>query len=509
MREAQERTLRHWWVGPQLIDESEDNTKRAFETSLNKLGLDHLDLYLMHQPFGDVYGQWRAMEALDREGTAKAIGVANFYPDRLIDLIVNNEIPPVVDQIETHPFFQRADYQGLMREHGVQIQSWGGFAEGMNSLFTNPLLAEIGKEHGKSVAQVVLRWLTQRGVIAIPKPVRAERHGREHRRLRLPAHRRADGPDRHPRHRQLPVLRPPRSRDRHLARQASSGRLTRTRHPRGEQSHRRPLAPPAARSLAKGLSVHQQDRASAHRRTILRVRLLTGITAERLLSDERGGAREHAGVRAKAAFVLVALLGRRHPLPSAPRPRPRAEQHHLQRCTAGPLQRPAHRTSGGVSRPPMRRWLFAAAPSGRRPLTGVAGRRSQRPPRDPSGAGPAHSPGRGVSRRNPSAGGYHGRQVRESDVQSRFPRVASPTGVTWWARVLVWPREAVPGAWGANAATMPCWRVLRTDPPAGHRLSVVHTVTQERRTPDPARAAGSSRAAQAFDTSQRRDDGRA
>jgi len=108
--------------------------------------------------------------------------------------------------------------------------------------------------------------------------------------------------------------------------------------------------------------VHQQDRASAHRRTILRVRLLTGITAERLLSDERGGAREHAGVRAKAAFVLVALLGRRHPLPSAPRPRPRAEQHHLQRCTAGPLQRPAHRTSGGVSRPPMRRWFFARLP---------------------------------------------------------------------------------------------------------------------------------------------------
>jgi diketogulonate reductase-like aldo/keto reductase len=154
---------------------AEDNTKRAFETSLTKLGLDYLDLYLMHQPYGDVYGQWRAMEALNREGAAKAIGVANFYPDRLIDLIANNELTPAVNQIETHPFFQRAGYQDLMREHGVQIQSWGGFAEGKNNLLTNPLLAEIGNEYGKSVAQVVLRWLTQRGVIAIPKSVRAER----------------------------------------------------------------------------------------------------------------------------------------------------------------------------------------------------------------------------------------------------------------------------------------------------------------------------------------------
>ncbi|MFI8350308.1 aldo/keto reductase [Streptomyces sp. NPDC085596] len=154
---------------------AEENTRRAFETSLNKLGLDHLDLYLMHQPYGDVYGQWRAMEALNREGLAKAIGVANFYPDRLLDLIVNNEITPQVNQIETHPFFQRADYQDLMREHGVRIESWGGFAEGRNDMFTNPLLAGIGKEYGKSVAQVVLRWLTQRGVVAIPKSVRAER----------------------------------------------------------------------------------------------------------------------------------------------------------------------------------------------------------------------------------------------------------------------------------------------------------------------------------------------
>ncbi|AQU70114.1 aldo/keto reductase [Streptomyces niveus] len=154
---------------------AEENTERAFETSLNKLGLDYVDLYLMHQPYGDVYGQWRAMEALHRAGRAKAIGVSNFYPDRLLDLVINNEITPAVNQIETHPFFQRADYQELMREHGVQIESWGGFAEGKNDLFSNPVLSGIGEKHGKSVAQVVLRWLTQRGVVAIPKSVRPDR----------------------------------------------------------------------------------------------------------------------------------------------------------------------------------------------------------------------------------------------------------------------------------------------------------------------------------------------
>ncbi|MFD7436018.1 aldo/keto reductase [Streptomyces sp. NPDC059861] len=154
---------------------AEGNTRRAFETSLHKLGLDHLDLYLMHQPYGDVYGQWRAMESLHRDGRVKAIGVANFYPDRLVDLVLNNEITPAVNQIETHPFFQRTDEQELMREHGVQIQSWGGFAEGRNDLFTHPLLSRIGEQHGKSVAQVVLRWLVQRGVVTIPKSVRPER----------------------------------------------------------------------------------------------------------------------------------------------------------------------------------------------------------------------------------------------------------------------------------------------------------------------------------------------
>ena len=129
----------------------------------------------MHQPYGDVYGQWRAMEALHHEGRAKAIGVANFYPDRLIDLILNNEIVPAVNQIETHPFFQRADYQELMRGRGIQMESWGPFAEGRNDLFTNPTLGEIGSAHDKSIGQVVLRWLVQRGVVVIPKSVRIER----------------------------------------------------------------------------------------------------------------------------------------------------------------------------------------------------------------------------------------------------------------------------------------------------------------------------------------------
>lgn len=154
---------------------AEQNTRRAFETSLGKLGLDHLDLYLIHQPYGDVYGQWRAMEALQKEGLTRAIGVSNFYPDRLIDLINNNEVVPAVNQIETHPFFGRADYQEVMAKRGVQIESWGPFAEGRNNLFTNESLSKVGEAHGKSVAQVVLRWLIQRGVVVIPKSVRRER----------------------------------------------------------------------------------------------------------------------------------------------------------------------------------------------------------------------------------------------------------------------------------------------------------------------------------------------
>src|SRR4051794_8273531 len=153
----------------------EDTAKREFDQSLQRLGLDYLDLYLIHQPLGDYYSSWRAMQKLHGEGLIKAIGVSNFYPDRLVDLIQHNDITPAVNQIETHPFFQRADYQQLMREYGVQIESWGPFAEGKNNLFSDPTLSAIGNARGKSVAQVVLRWLVQRGVVVIPKSVRADR----------------------------------------------------------------------------------------------------------------------------------------------------------------------------------------------------------------------------------------------------------------------------------------------------------------------------------------------
>ena len=153
----------------------EDTATREFEKSLRKLGLDYLDLYLIHQPLGDYYSSWRAMQKLYGEGVIKAIGVSNFYPDRLVDLILNNDIAPAVNQIETHPFFQRRADHEVMGEHGVQHESWGPFAEGKNDLFTNPVLTEIGAAHGKSVGQVVLRWLTQRDVVVIPKSVRPER----------------------------------------------------------------------------------------------------------------------------------------------------------------------------------------------------------------------------------------------------------------------------------------------------------------------------------------------
>jgi 2,5-diketo-D-gluconate reductase A len=158
-----------------ISDAGQDTARRAFETSLTKLGLDYLDLYLIHQPFGDVYGSWRAMEQLNHEGRARAIGVSNFYPDRLVDLDDHNEVTPAVNQIETHPFFQRTVDQELMHGRGIQIESWGPFAEGRNNLFTHPVLSGIAVAHGKSVAQVVLRWLVQRRVVVIPKSVRAER----------------------------------------------------------------------------------------------------------------------------------------------------------------------------------------------------------------------------------------------------------------------------------------------------------------------------------------------
>jgi len=153
----------------------EETARWEFDQSLRRLGLDYLDLYLIHQPLGDYYSSWHAMQKLYGEGLIKAIGVSNFYPDRLVDLIQHNDITPAVNQVETHPFFQRIADQQLMREHGVQIESWGPFAEGKNDLFTNPVLTEIGSAHGKSVAQVVLRWLIQRDVVVIPKSVRPDR----------------------------------------------------------------------------------------------------------------------------------------------------------------------------------------------------------------------------------------------------------------------------------------------------------------------------------------------
>ena len=149
--------------------------KKAFENSLKRLQLDYLDLYLIHQPFGDVYGEWRAMQELYKDGRVRAIGVSNFQPDRLIDLIIHNEIIPAIDQIETHPFHQQIETQKFLKENNVQIESWGPFAEGKNNLFHNKLLASIGEKYNKTIAQVVIRWLTQRGVIAIPKSVRKER----------------------------------------------------------------------------------------------------------------------------------------------------------------------------------------------------------------------------------------------------------------------------------------------------------------------------------------------
>jgi 2,5-diketo-D-gluconate reductase A len=156
-------------------DAGYESTKKAFARSLERLQLDYLDLYLIHQPFGDVYGSWRAMEELYREGKIRAIGVSNFQMDRLVDLIIHNEVIPAINQVETHPFCQQIESAKLMKENNVQIQSWGPFAEGKNNMFKNEILVSIAKKYNKSVAQVILRWLTKRGVVAIPKSVRKER----------------------------------------------------------------------------------------------------------------------------------------------------------------------------------------------------------------------------------------------------------------------------------------------------------------------------------------------
>ncbi|WP_032092846.1 aldo/keto reductase [Necropsobacter rosorum] len=152
-----------------------EQTKQDFAQSLAKLGLDYLDLYLIHQPYGDVYGQWRAMEELYNAGKIRAIGVSNFYPDRLADLMAHFEIVPAVNQIETHPFYQREEELAFHQAHGIVQQSWASFAEGKNDIFHNPILTDIAQVHGKSVAQVILRWLNQRGIAVIPKSVTSSR----------------------------------------------------------------------------------------------------------------------------------------------------------------------------------------------------------------------------------------------------------------------------------------------------------------------------------------------
>ena len=158
-----------------VTDTGYDRTREAFERSLARLKLDYLDLYLIHQPYGDIFGSWRAMEELHRDGRIRAIGISNFHPDRVMDLILHSEVKPAVNQIETHPFHQQVEAHQFLETNKVQIESWGPFAEGKNGIFQNELLRSIAAQYGKSVAQVILRWLTQRGVVAIPKSVRKER----------------------------------------------------------------------------------------------------------------------------------------------------------------------------------------------------------------------------------------------------------------------------------------------------------------------------------------------
>ncbi|GER89879.1 2,5-diketo-D-gluconic acid reductase [Dictyobacter vulcani] len=158
-----------------IEDAGDERTRQAFERSLQRLQLEYLDLYLIHQPFGDVYGAWRAMEKLYQEGRVRSIGVSNFQLDRLMDLMVHHQVVPGVNQVETHPFNQQIETQKFMQENTIQIESWGPFAEGKHNMFENELLRSIAGKYQKTVAQVILRWLTQRGIVVIPKSVRKER----------------------------------------------------------------------------------------------------------------------------------------------------------------------------------------------------------------------------------------------------------------------------------------------------------------------------------------------
>ena len=152
-----------------------EDTLAAFDRSMKRLQLDYLDLYLIHQPFGDVYGEWRAMEELLRSGKVRAIGVANFHPDRLMDLMLHNEVKPAVNQIEVNPFLQQREHQQFLQANGVQTEAWAPFAEGRNQIFENSTLRAVAARHKRSVAQVILRWLSQRGIVVLSKSVRKER----------------------------------------------------------------------------------------------------------------------------------------------------------------------------------------------------------------------------------------------------------------------------------------------------------------------------------------------
>lgn len=158
-----------------IQDANYEGAKKAFQKSMDRLGLNYIDLYLIHQPFNDYYGAWRAMEELYKEGEIRAIGVSNFQPDRLVDLIAHNEVVPAINQVETNPFCQQTESAEIMKTKGVQIESWAPFAEGKNNLFQNEVLIAMADKYHKSVAQVILRWLIQRKVVAIPKSVRKER----------------------------------------------------------------------------------------------------------------------------------------------------------------------------------------------------------------------------------------------------------------------------------------------------------------------------------------------
>lgn len=158
-----------------IQDAGYETAKRAFERSLKRLQLEYVDLYLIHQPFGDVHCAWRAMEELYREGLARAIGVSNFHPDRLMDLMVHHEVVPAVNQIEIHPFYQQTEAIEFMRKYNIQPEAWAPFAQGKNNIFQNEVLVSIAKKHNKTVAQVILRWLIQRGIVAIPRTVHRER----------------------------------------------------------------------------------------------------------------------------------------------------------------------------------------------------------------------------------------------------------------------------------------------------------------------------------------------